>query len=238
MTLWSLDTEAKSELVALPESGMGFQWVTARALGSLKQFLIFNSSIAVEVQRMNLEIGADPATILANGLKVIDAQRHGPNWTTISAPSLRHFTLLSTRVNAESSGSQAGSSGPLIASPSSLVKRVTLSKNRLFHRYSAFNPDRRVDPRTGNLIPGSYAAPESEVPFIPTGFAAVGRLALPNTAPASHHYLIDADVGTDVEFGTVAPAFGQAGGGVEAFFPSGAVNKGLAPHSPTQLPDE
>ena len=54
--------------------------------------------------------------------------------------------------------------------------------------------------------------------FLPDGFAVVGRLALPNISPASHHFEINAATGTDVAFGTVAPAFGQAGGEVEAFF--------------------
>jgi hypothetical protein len=94
------------------------------------------------------------------------------------------------------------------ALPSSLVKHVTLTANRAFHRFSAFNPDRRVDPVTGSFLAGTYAAPESEVPFVPTGFVAVGRFALPLNLPASYHYEIEAPAGTSVDFGTVAPAFG------------------------------
>ena len=43
--------------------------------------------------------------------------------------------------------------------------------------------------------------------------------------------------GTVVEFGTVAPGFGQAGGGVEALFPNSADNL-LVLAVPTQIPDE
>ena len=85
---------------------------------------------------------------------------------------------------------------------------------------------------------GSYAVPKSEVPFIPTGFAAVGRLALPNLKPASHRCEIRAAAGTDVEFGTVAPAFGQAGGGVEAYFPNGATNTQVPPKVVKTIDDE
>ena len=70
------------------------------------------------------------------------------------------------------------------------------------------------------------------------GFAVVGRLALPNTLPASHHFEINAATGTDVDFGTVAPAFGQAGGGVEAFFSKGAKNASGPPAVHPDLPDE
>ncbi len=114
------------------------------------------------------------------------------------------------------------------------------SRRELFtdSQLSTFNPDRRVDPISGNFLPGTYAAPASEVPFVPTGFTAVGRFALPNILPASHHYEIEASPGTSVDFGTVAPAFGQAGGGVEAFFLYGAVNAKTPPTTPSKLPDE
>jgi hypothetical protein len=94
-----------------------------------------------------------------------------------------------------------------------------------------------VDPVSGGFLPGTYAVPESEVDFIPTGFAAVGRLALPVNLPASHHYVIEAQAGT-VRFGTVAPAFGQAGGGVEAFFGTGATNVQVPRVMPSKIPEE
>ena len=122
--------------------------------------------------------------------------------------------------------------------PSSLVKHVKLKAPRAFHRFSAFTPDRRVNPLTGDFLPGTYASPASELPFLPTGFAVVGRLALPNNLPASHHFEINAATGTEVDFGTVAPAFGQAGGGVEAFFSKGAKNASAPPAVHPDLADE
>lgn len=108
----------------------------------------------------------------------------------------------------------------------------------MFHRFSAFDPDRRIDPATGSFLPGTYAAPESEVPFVPTGFVAVGRFALPNNLPASYHYEIEAPMGAKVVFGTVAPAFGQAGRGVEAYFANAVINAKVPPTPVSQLPDE
>jgi hypothetical protein len=236
MTLWNLTDDAVSELLALPESGMGFQWVSAEAPGARRPFLIFNSSIAVDLDGVELRPGDDPTAILSNGLKIIEAQhRYLPTTTIFSAPSLSNFSLLRTRIHPASSAAPVV---PRITLTSSLVKKVTLQKVRVFHRYSAFNPDRRINPLTGALLPGSYAVPESEFPFIPTGFAAVGRLALPLTAPASYVYLISAKAGTSVEFGTIAPAFGQSGGGVEAYFPAGATNTPPTVASPERIPDE
>jgi hypothetical protein len=83
---------------------------------------------------------------------------------------------------------------------------------------------RSVDPVTGNFLQGTYAAPESEVP-------------LPNNLPASYRYEIGAPVGTPVDFGTVAPAFGQAGG-VEAYFSKAVANTQIPPTPVLKLPDE
>lgn len=44
--------------------------------------------------------------------------------------------------------------------------------------------------------------------------------------------------GASVDFGTVAPAFGQAGGGVEAYFVNAVPNAMVPPAPVTKLPDE
>jgi len=66
----------------------------------------------------------------------------------------------------------------------------------------------------------------------------MGRFALPNNLPASYRYEIEAPVGTAVDFGTVAPALGQAGGGVEAYFSKAIANAKIPPSPVLKLPDE
>jgi hypothetical protein len=61
---------------------------------------------------------------------------------------------------------------------------------------------------------------------------------MPNTLPASHHYQIEVPAGNAAHFGTVAPAFGQAGGGVEAYFPNAVTNATVPSTRPSELPDE
>lgn len=227
----NIDHVGREELLRLPETGMGFQLVDASLWGDTKQLLVFNADIALDLTRLDLENVSpnDTSALLRNEACIVEALRTA-TYTMVAAPGPRNFRLLTTRV----SGVRAPT--PAVTA-SALVKHVILSKVRTFHRFSAFNPDRRVDPLTGDFLPGTYAAPESEVPFVPTGFAAVGRFALPNTLPASNHYTIRAAIGTAVSFGTVAPAFSQAGGGVEAFFANGATNQ--PPHgAPSQLDDE
>jgi len=237
--VWLLSESTRSALLQLPETGLGFQWVLAQSGPTPGPFLVFNAEVAYDMSEVELLEGDDPALILLNGSRVQDAvQRSGSQ--IVGRPEPSGFVLLATRIGLPIDTSSQAPVPPrkLVTQQSSLVKKSTLSANRSFHRYSAFNPDRRVDPKTGSFLPGTYAVPASEVPFIPTGFAAVGRLALPNVQPASHHYTVEAPSGTVVEFGTVAPAFGQAGGGVEAFFAAGATNQLSPPTAPSRIPDE
>jgi hypothetical protein len=62
-------------------------------------------------------------------------------------------------------------------------------------------------------------------------------LHLPNNLPASYRYEIEAPVSTPVDFGTLASAFGQAGG-VEAYFAKAVVNTQILPTPVLKLPDE
>jgi hypothetical protein len=239
MRKWNLGGPATQSLLALPETGRGFQLVEASILGTVRPLLVFNGEDAIDLSAIDLEPGGDPAVILRNGLRVIGLLKSDMVETGFVAPQPSGFKLLNARIGPLPASSLSSTFGGVTtALPSSLVKHDVLAASRRFHRFSAFNPDRRVDPVTGNFLAGTYAAPESEVPFVPTGFIAVGRFALPNTLPASYHYEIEAPKGTSVDFGTVAPAFGQAGGGVEAYFANAVKNAAKPPHTHPPLPDE
>ena len=88
-------------------------------------------------------------------------------------------------------------------------------ENEVFCRYSAFLNDRRVDLGRRCFLPGTYVATAHDAEFVSTGLAAVARYALPNPAPAVYTYKAVASAGVPITCGTVAPAFGQAGGGIE-----------------------
>jgi hypothetical protein len=99
-----------------------------------------------------------------------------------------------------------------------------------FVRFSAFKNDRRIQ-SDGSLLPGSYATSERDAQFGSSGFAVVGRYALPNIMPATNRFDITVPMGTPGLVGTVSPAFGQAGGGVEIEFTKGAPPKSVTRHS-------
>jgi hypothetical protein len=97
---------------------------------------------------------------------------------------------------------------------------TTTEADTLIYRWEAFPRSRRID-RTvypPTIADETYAAPASELPFAPTGFAAVGRFALPSLLPAIYRYEIQPELGTMMECGASVPLYGQSGGGVEVKF--------------------
>jgi len=224
---WILDDASTEALLRLPETGMGFQFVEAIVQGVRKPFLVFNAAIAYDVWDLQLSDSHDSASMLLNGTRVVYAIAQAEMMP--GHLSLSSITAAPPRLTAAGGGgpvapSALPSTSATVAPPSSLVKSYLLAANRIFHRFSPYNPDRRVNPINGNFLAGTYATTDSDFPLVPSGLAAVGRYALPSIQPASHHYQIEAPAHTPVTFGTVAPAFGQAGGGVEALFVNAVVN--------------
>ena len=105
----------------------------------------------------------------------------------------------------------------------------TRTSNRsIFYRWEAFpSPSRRIVLNQGKttILRDTYAAPASEAPFVPSGFAAVARFALPSLMPACFRYELQPVAGTFIECGASVPLYGQAGGGVEVRFPQLTTNR-------------
>jgi len=96
----------------------------------------------------------------------------------------------------------------------------------VFYRYESFPTSRRINQSTLQVAPGTFAAPQSELPFMPTGLSAVARCALPSVMPARWRWEIQPVPGTPMRFGASVPLYGQSGGGVEVEFPNGTANRG------------
>lgn len=94
----------------------------------------------------------------------------------------------------------------------------TTGASDIFYRCEPWPTSRRISQANQEVAAGTYACPQSELPFFPTGFAAVGRYALPNLAPACFRWELQPLAGTVVDCGASVPLYGQAGGGVEVYF--------------------
>lgn len=105
------------------------------------------------------------------------------------------------------------------------------------YRFEAFPKSRRINQATGQVSTtgGLYCAPPSDLPFVPTGLAAVGRYALPNLAPARYRWELRPPKDTPFRCGASVPLYGQSGGGVELSLDQDFVNVGPIAN-PTILP--
>jgi hypothetical protein len=94
----------------------------------------------------------------------------------------------------------------------------------VFYRCEHWATSRRVRLGTNDILSNTYGFPASELPFVPTGFAAVGRYALPDLPPACRLYEISPPLNYSLQCGACVPLYGQAGGGVEVMFPKAFTN--------------
>ncbi|MBS7587421.1 hypothetical protein [Ancylobacter defluvii] len=84
------------------------------------------------------------------------------------------------------------------------------------YRWEPFPVSRRCRAGGSEIAAASFAAPEQERPFMPSGFAAASRLALPSLLPACFLYALEPAAGTAIECGTAGP---MSDGGVRMRFP-------------------
>ncbi len=109
-----------------------------------------------------------------------------------------------------------------------LLHTHILTKPTVFCRYLAASTDFRFT--TGGLAANTYLSPVVEARHMPTGFSVVGRLALPIPLPPGNVFFYEIGAGAVIEVGTVSPAFGQSGGGVEVRFVSGTCTVQVGPN--------
>lgn len=213
MAIFSISTSAVELLIQNPESGMGYQVI--RYEGEF--VVIFNATIGITLPHL-----------LSNELSATDLELFAGNPDNVAEAPIEQLQLFD-RVDLAYSDFQRQFrfSGVPIRS-SDIVGRPPpgmLASNRPypFFRFCSYWRDKRVDPITGDFLPGTYATTYNDLPFVPSGYAAVGRYALPYRTSARWIFpLVTYDKPTLM--GTATPNFGQAGGGVEVFFENRAHN--------------
>jgi hypothetical protein len=112
--------------------------------------------------------------------------------------------------------------------PQRIVATKTSVSPMAYFRFSANKADPRVLPN-GDFIAGTYATTYNDLRMVPSGFAAVGRYALPSPLSARYMFMIMTNSVPQL-VGTAVPNFGQSGGGVEVLFRSGAKALTGIPH--------
>ncbi|GCC53503.1 hypothetical protein SanaruYs_37480 [Chryseotalea sanaruensis] len=185
-------------LVDRHETGMGFQLVL-----TLNQsiYAVFNGSRVFEITNSLLDLPTIEEEL--GDEEYIDVK------DVLKIGSLPLFT-------------QTGIVNPgYLGVPASfpLIKEYTLQSPTIFYRIIAHGPaDFRYN--NGQLSPNTYLTTILDKGYANTGFAVVGRYALPVPLPGRYCIEYEVPAGTVIKSGTVAPNFGQAGGGVEVLLTS------------------
>lgn len=205
-------------LLALPESGLGYQVVRTE----LGLTIILNAMIAYPyIERQYDKLPEDIYGYLDGSLKDDDFNKLPTRSLSIGTKlAFTNFPLGPALTN-----TPLNIAMNVISPPAALI---ATGYPIPYYRFSAFATDRRILPN-GDFLPGSYATTHADMPHVPSGFAAVGRYALPNPASARFVYSIHTYTRPSL-MGTAAPNFGQAGGGVEVFFATGATHVSGKPY--------
>ena len=191
------------DLLAQPETGMGYQVVEATLEDGRREWgVAYNAellSLGDETQRdlRNLSY----ATILESAES---SSRRIRNLRVLERRQLAHNPVR-TRPSA------AAAYAPI----------VMTNAKEIFVRFVAYANDRRLRPDR-SWRNGTYATTEQDAhQNIQTGMDAVNRYALPNPAPASFVFTRCPYAGTSIQRGIAVPANNRPGGGVEVIFTNG-----------------
>lgn len=105
----------------------------------------------------------------------------------------------------------------------------------VFYRFEVLPRSTWIDQSTRKIAKNTFAAPGSELAFVPSGFAAVGRYALPRLPPYCWRWELQPEPGKEIAVGACVPLYGQAGGGVEVKFLEPTDNRGPVAN-PVKIP--
>lgn len=212
MKLYRITEVDEKRLLAMPESGMGYQILVHPG----DYLLVLNASVVVKFSEYQRGTFDDTNFDILTGDPVNDKIRTLDPLQIEANDRLAFHDFLA---------SEYPPVVPLVASkkvitPSALS--LTTGRPYSYYRFCSFHKDKRVD-ALGNFMPGTYATTFADLHFVPSGFAAVGRYALPNPASARYVFqIVSWDKPTLM--GAATPNYGQAGGGVEVYFRNGARN--------------
>ena len=213
-----LNESETADLLAQPETGMGYQVVEATLEdGRKERGVAYNAellSLGNETQRDLRSRSYD--TMLES------AESSGRKIEKLRV--LERKQLAHHPVSIRSAPSAAAEYAPI----------EQTSSNEIFIRFSAYSNDRRLRPN-GSWSNGTYATTAKDAQNIHTGMDAVARYALPNFLPASYVFEGLPHNGTEIKKGKAVPANSQLGGGDEVIF-----TKGTHPNTvtgPNKIPD-
>ena len=205
-------------LLSQPESGMGYQHVEATTFDQkTRRGVALNAELLVFDDEDRRPLRTKTFRTLTEGSISSDLEIQALR--VLARPAIRTLERREFGMKA----------GPAIEAP---VEKTR--EGEVFKRFVAYANDVRLR-SDKSWSPGTYATTEEDAKNVKTGTEAVSRYALPNSAPASYVFTGKPKKDTVIQRGTVAPAYGQPGGGVEVYFKDGTQPNTVT--GPDKIPD-
>ena len=186
-----------------PETGMGF-YICKLDDGNF--ISVLNDGTVLPLYKFTGFYGLEE---LLNGEKIPD-NRQPQHLQIVSVFKDTPSALVALQAAPQISPRYTGNAGAI-----PLIVSQQLPVDTVFYRCCRSATDPKYDPQQRELKNGTYLTTQLDYPYANTGFASVGRYALPIPLPACYLFQYELSAGITIRAGTVAPAFGQAGGGVE-----------------------
>jgi hypothetical protein len=250
MVLLKLSMTQMGTFDEMPEAGMGMHFARVQdALG----FVL--SSRVLMLPYTERGKGQSQSDELANRLWFgAERRRHGPETPISKAEIAEEDALIAALADAPLDMRYVSATDPLVMGfiltppgylpptprrPTHIYGHLPFTgitqAGDVFYRCKHWATSRRVRYSSNDVLLGTYGFPASELSFVLTGFAAVGRYALPDLPPACRRYEITPPPNYTLQCGACVPLYGQAGGGVEVMFPKTFTNA-VRFNPPTLLP--
>lgn len=226
------DSDIRS-LASKPETGMGYQIIRAELYGShmARKFVVYNSEIAIDLNDTFLE---NKTKLFSSGVVMHFSES---KWKFDHITKFSKLGLDTASIRVLNKSEAASNIRTLSFSEKSAKKRNTggvaaidakaeyADGKEIFVRLSAFEDDRRIDFVANKLKEGSFTTTTQDYKdCCSSGDDPVDRYALPNDEEIKWAFYIQPTTSDYLQRGTVQPAFGHAGGGIECYFANGTSN--------------
>ena len=233
MQFFRISSEESDWLTEQPETAMGYQLVGDEFASPNSLTIVLGGQVAIIHQDL-LDTGHVPVNLLQERWLLtgsLAARKRGfQTWFDALQPlpypvkGLKVFPATALTFGSRTSALTAPQPAALTYGHLPFIG-VTGSAE-VYYRWEPWPNSRRITRNPNLVAAGTFAAPESERVFMPTGFSVVARLALPGLLPACFRWELQPPANTDVHCGAGVPMFGQSGGGVEVEFTKGFQNTG------------
>jgi hypothetical protein len=215
--IYKAESQFTEALLALPESGMGYQLIDARRAGRYNKdrFIVYNSELIVEYDAYFEDYKRDIKLQSYERLVSISSYLALDSVTLVSRNTLYSLRMF-TEATMHSKGRKSGGTGAIENDP------IIGNGIDVFVRLSAYADDKRIDFVKKRLKDGSYTTTlEDYLTCKKYDDDPIDRYALPNDEKIKFAFYIKPEKYDRYRPGIVQPANKHNGGGIEALFDNG-----------------